>query len=97
MRPGGRCLFSFFILDHYGGPGSTNSSLYEPAHELPGQAGVRVRDLAHPDAMVAYGRDLVERLAGAAGLRVVKVWPGLWCERPGPALNEQDLVLLERA
>jgi SAM-dependent methyltransferase len=97
LKPGGRCLFSFFLLEHYGGPGTTISPLYEPAHELAGQAGVRVRDLENPGALVAYRLELVERLAGAAGLRVAKVWPGLWCERPGAALNEQDLVLLDRA
>jgi hypothetical protein len=35
--------------------------------------------------------------AEEAGLRIERVWPGLWCEAPGPALNEQDLVLLERS
>jgi SAM-dependent methyltransferase len=96
LKPGGRCLFSFFLLDHYRGRGTSVSPLYEPEHALPGHAGVRVRDLQSPDALVAYGREAVERLAGAAGLRVVKVWPGLWSEPPGAALNEQDLVLFER-
>jgi SAM-dependent methyltransferase len=97
LRPPGRCLFSFFLLDHYRGRGTTVSPLYEPEHDLPGHAGVRVRDRESPDALVAYALDAVERLAARAGLRVVKVWPGLWCERPGAALNEQDLVLFERA
>src|SRR5262249_40184827 len=66
LRPGGRCLFSFFLIDHYRGPGSTNSPDYEFAHELPGQAGVRVRDLREPDALVAYGLATIERLAAAA-------------------------------
>jgi SAM-dependent methyltransferase len=97
LRPGGRCLFSFFLLDHYGGPGTTVSPLYEPEHDLAGHPGVRVRDPREPDALVAYRREVVEGYARAAGLHVIKVWTGLWCEQPGAALNEHDLVLLGRA
>jgi SAM-dependent methyltransferase len=93
----GKCLFSFFVLDHYRGRGTTVSPLYEPEHTLAGHEGVRVRDPQHPDALVAYSLEAVEAFAAQAGLRVLKVWPGLWCEQPGAALNEQDLVLLAGA
>lgn len=97
LRAGGKCLFSVFLLDHYRGPGTTNSRAYEPEYPLAGADGVAVRDPARPDDLVAYSRSTLEALAAAAGLRVEKVWPGLWSESPGPALNEQDLLVLVRA
>lgn len=97
LKPGGRCLFSFFLLDEYRGRGTTISARYEPEHPLLGQAGAAVADPEHPDALVAYGRAAVAEMAEQAGLHIQKVWPGLWCEAPGPALNEQDLVLLVRS
>jgi len=97
LRPGGRCLFSFFVLDAYRGPKTTISALYEFDHELPGYPGVAVRDLAYPHAAIAYRRAFIESAARGAGLRVERVLPGLWSETPGLAVNEQDLVLLRRA
>lgn len=94
LRPGGRCLFSFFLLDHYRGPGTTTSPLYEFHHELSGRHGAAVRDLAHPDALVGYSVESIRASAADAGLGVVSVLPGLWSESPGRAVNEQDLVLL---
>ena len=96
LRPGGRSLFSFFLLDHYRGPGTTISALYEFPHELPGGIGAAVRDLAHPDALVGYSAASIRAAATAAGLEVVRVFPGLWSESPGQAVNEQDLVLMTR-
>jgi SAM-dependent methyltransferase len=96
LKPGGRCLFSFFLLDHYRGPGTTISPLYEFHHELPG-GGAAVRDLAHPDALVGYSAASIRATATGAGLEVVKLLPGLWSESPGLAVNEQDLVLLKVA
>jgi SAM-dependent methyltransferase len=95
LRPGGRGLFSFFLLDHYRGAGTTVSPLYEFHHELPGGAAA-VRDPEHPDALVGYRAEWLRAAALEAGLRVEGVLPGLWSESPGVAVNEQDLVLLVR-
>ena len=97
LRPGGRILFSFFVLDHYGGSGTTVSPQYEFEHSLPGECGAAVRDPAYPDTAIAYRQHAVEEMAAAAGLVVRRVLPGLWSERPGLAVNEQDLVLLTHA
>jgi len=93
LKPRGRCLFSFFLLDHYRGPGTTTSPLYEFEHLLPWNTGVAVRDPAHPDAAIGYSLAKVETFANEAGLRIARVLPGLWTENPGWAVNEQDLVL----
>jgi hypothetical protein len=45
---------------------------------------------------VAYRLSALEAFARRAGLRVSLVLPGLWSESPGWAVNEQDLLLLER-
>jgi SAM-dependent methyltransferase len=97
LRPGGRCLFSFFVLDHYRGPGTTTSPMYEFDHALGGRDGVAVRDPAAPDNAIAYRLDVIREAAAAAGLRFVREYPGLWSESPGWAVNEQDLVLLVKA
>ncbi|HEY3381742.1 MAG TPA: class I SAM-dependent methyltransferase [Vicinamibacterales bacterium] len=94
MKPGGRCLFSVFLLDHYRGPKTTISPMYEFEHRLEGHPGVATRDPRFPDAAVAYNLETLTRMADSAGLRVDRVLPGLWSESPGIAVNEQDMVLL---
>ena len=96
LEPGGRCLFSFFLLDHYRGPGTTTSPLYQFEHRLPGHPEVGVRDPEHPDNAIAYSLSAIRMYADRAGLDVVRVFPGLWSESPGLALNEQDLVLFRK-
>lgn len=91
-RPG-RCLFSFFLLDHYRGAGTTSSPLYEFPHAWPGCTGVAVRDPARPGHLVGYSLSALAEMAAQAGLGVERVIPGLWSENPGWAVNEQDLVL----
>jgi len=94
LKPGGRCLFSVFLLDRYRGPGTPTSPAYEFDHALPGFDGVAVKDPAHPDNAIAYTEKTLRDMARAAGLDVVRVIPGLWSESPGLAVNEQDLILL---
>jgi SAM-dependent methyltransferase len=94
LKPGGRCLFSFFLSDYYRGPGTSVSWVYGFDSPLPGHAGVRVRDPEHPDAVIAYPIASVTACAQDAGLRVERVLPGYWSNSPGLAVNEQDLVLL---
>ena len=96
LKPGGKCLFSMFLLDHYRGQGTTSSPLYEFNHPLPEHPGVAVRDLAHPDALIGYSLEQITSVAEEAGLRLLRVIPGLWSESPGLAVNEQDLMLVCR-
>lgn len=62
LRPGGRCLFSFFILDQYRGPGTTSSRWCEFEHSLSGAQGVAIHDPEYPSAVVAYSLRLVKAL-----------------------------------
>jgi SAM-dependent methyltransferase len=95
LRPGGKCLYSFFVLDFYGGTGTSAHPLYEFDGHLDGVDGVAVRDVQTPGAVIAYERAYIEQLASAAGLRVAQVLPGYWSAQGNYAVNEQDLVLLE--
>jgi hypothetical protein len=57
---------------------------------------VAVRDLTHPDALIGYGIARLNAFAAGAGLRLLRVIPGLWSQSPGLAVNEQDLLVLCR-
>jgi SAM-dependent methyltransferase len=93
LKPNGRCLFSFFLLDQYRGPGTTITPIYAFPYAYPGHGGVAVRDLACPDNLIAYSITTLRSYADEAGLRVARVLPGLWSNNAGWALNEQDLIL----
>lgn len=103
MRPGGRCLFSFFLLDNY-----------RPGHPRPHGFGRPDFDLDHrieaagedfalafpddPERMTGYRLELIERLAGRAGLeRAGEPLPGLWSGTELHWIAAQDLVVLRHA
>jgi SAM-dependent methyltransferase len=96
LKVGGKCLFSFFALDNYKGPGTTVSPNYVFEHPLEDHDGIAVRFPEFPDALIGYKQSVIERLARDAGLRVSRFIPGLWTEGTTWAVNEQDLVLLEK-
>ena len=92
LKPNGRCLFSFFLLDHYRGAGTTTSPAYEFDSPF-SEPGVAVKYPEHPDAAIAYSTDALRSFAEPAGLRIGRVFPGYWTESPGWAVNEQDMIL----
>jgi SAM-dependent methyltransferase len=95
LKPDGRCLFSVFLLEHYRGHGTAISPLYEFPHDL--ENGAAVHDLARPDLLVGYSLEWLTASAAQAGLRVVRMLPGLWSNSPGFAVNEQDMLMLAPA
>jgi len=97
LKPGGRALYSFFVLDHYRGPGTSAWEGYEFNHPLPGHADVAVFNPAMPEQIIAYGSCAITRMAEDAGLRVERILPGFWSATQTRSLNEQDLVLLRAA
>jgi SAM-dependent methyltransferase len=95
LKPNGRCLFSFFILDHYRGRGTTISPHYQFDSPLPFYDGVAVRDPVFPHVAVSYNVATLREFADLSGLRMVEIFPGLWSENPGWAVHEQDLIKFE--
>lgn len=96
LKRGGKCLFSFFLLDNYRGPGTTSSPDYVFEHPLEKHDGVAVRFREYPDRLIGYTQSTMEQFARTAGLRVVRVIPGLWNQSTDWAVNEQDMLLLSK-
>ncbi len=94
MRKGGLCLFSFFLLDYYRGPGTSVSNLYEFDHPLDVD-GAAIHNPAMPEQVIAYGIPLTAKMATQAGFGLKSIVPGFWSKTHKLGVNEQDLLLLE--
>lgn len=100
LAPDGRCVFSFFLLDHYipgvKRPYSFGSSRFAFDHPF-GDHGddFAVADPDDPEKMTGYRTAFVERLAADAGLRLVgDPLPGLWSGAFDNGILAQDLMVL---
>jgi len=99
LRPGGRCLFSFFLLEFYQPierrPAGFNRPDFDLVHPFPpGSGGAAVAFPADPDRMTGYRLSLVRDMAETAGLRVEgSPLPGYW-SGASRYVGAQDLVLL---
>jgi SAM-dependent methyltransferase len=103
LRPTGRCVFSFFLLDHYrrGRPrplGFARSG-FSFDHQLPGHdSDFAIGVPENPEEMCAYRLSLVERLAAEAGLRFAQpALPGMWSGAFDSWVGSQDIIVLEPA
>jgi SAM-dependent methyltransferase len=94
VRPGGRCLATFFILNTESRAGMSGpGSWFNFRHDA---GGCHTTHPDHPEAAVAYAEGDVRNLLREAGLKVREpIHHGGWCGRSG-ALEGQDLVLAER-
>jgi len=94
LRPGGRCLTTFFLLcDESRAPGEQGLGGYR----FPARVGdAWVADGAQSEAAVAYGEEPLRAFCARVGLNVVEpvLW-GAWCGRERFA-GYQDTVILER-
>jgi SAM-dependent methyltransferase len=95
LRPGGRCLATFFVLNAEAcALMSTPRSLFAFRHDL---GGYFTTNPERPEAAVAYEEDDLRRLFTAAGLTLRQpIVYGGWCGRPD-AREGQDLVVGWRA
>lgn len=94
LREDGYCLYSFFVLDYYGGLGTPSCDLYEIQYPYLSYKGVAVQDMNLPEKVIAYRLDVISEMADKAGLEIVRVLPGFWSKNGSISINEQDLVLL---
>ena len=95
LRQDGLCLFSFFVLDYYRGPGTSTTSFYEFDHPLADFHGVAVYDSQAPENVIAYNITTIRKIASEAGLEVMRIIPGFWSKAHKVGVNEQDLILLK--
>ena len=91
LKPGGRALLSFFLLDEevrsrLAAPYVQPSFLHFP------EPYYAVADRARPELAVAYDVEVVRQALGDSGLSVSKVARGGWAAHPSP-MSYQDFVL----
>jgi SAM-dependent methyltransferase len=94
LRPGGRCLVTYFLLNQESrkliGEGA---SIHDFRHELPGCFAKR-SDV--PEAAVAYDEDVVREAFGRRGLLIAEpIRYGWWCGRER-SLSKQDIVIASK-
>lgn len=102
LRPGGRCLFSFFLLDYYRPGKPRPASFMRPDFSFDSSylnygddfAAANPKNLEH---MTAYRQSLLERFAKPAGLVRERTIPGLWSGTATDWVGAQDLVVLRKA
>jgi len=95
LKKGGKCLFSFFILDYYKGPGTPAWIGYEFNHSLPGFKGVAIMDKDLPENLIAYRSELLGEMAREAGFSLNQILVGDWSKSARVVVHEQDLVVLQ--
>ncbi|MEO6447213.1 MAG: class I SAM-dependent methyltransferase [Gemmatimonadaceae bacterium] len=102
LKPGGRCVLSFFLLERYRhdvarpfnfGGAAFAFDLHDPVW---GSAFAFV-NADNPEQMTSYRTSLIDRLAWEAGLKIDEVIPGLWSGTEPAAAPTQDVVVLSRA
>jgi SAM-dependent methyltransferase len=103
LRTNGRCVFSFFLLDHYrrGRPRPLGFARagFSFDHQLPGHdSDFAIGVPENPEEMCAYRLSLVERLAAEAGLQLARpALPGMWSGAFDSWVGSQDIIVLEPA
>jgi SAM-dependent methyltransferase len=94
LKPGGRCLLTFFLLTHEAERElSAGRTMLDFAHPIPGG---RTTDAAQPEEATAFPTDDVRAWCAGAGLAVREpIHYGVWSGTPG-ATTLQDMVVAER-
>ncbi len=91
MRPGGRCLMTYFLLNE-----ESESLMRAGASTLPfefGGDGCRIANRQLPEAVVAYEEAAIRSLFQRYGLHIDEpIRYGSWCGRE-VYLSYQDIVL----
>lgn len=102
LAPGGRCVFSFFLLDNYRAGHPRPLGFAQPDFDFPPGSAEYGGDFStvfpdDPERMTAYHTRLVERLAADAGLALARApVPGFWSGTTDRPISTQDVVVLER-
>ena len=102
LKPGGRCLFSFFLLDNYR-PGQVRPlGFARPIFNFDHSFGDYGAEFAvvrpdNPEFMTAYSQRLIERIAVESGLEPLQPpVPGLWSGSFDNWICSQDLIVLRK-
>lgn len=102
LRPGGRCVFSFFLLDYYvqgqKRPLGFAKDYFNFDHQYESYGeNFRTVSAEVPDRMTAYRRSFVEKLAADAGLVLIaEPVKGIWSGSSASQISAQDLMIFEK-
>lgn len=99
LKPRGRCLFSFFLLDNFGTGDRRREPFAQPAFDFVerdgDEAGFATVHTEDPERMTAYRLSLLDRLAHQAGLKIARPpYPGYWSGATRSWIGTQDVLLL---
>jgi SAM-dependent methyltransferase len=94
LRPGGRCLLTFFLLTPEAEREvAAGRAMLDIGHPIDGGA---TSDPRRPEEAVAYRPEVVRAMLEAAGLALREpIHPGLWANAEG-GLTLQDIVVARR-
>jgi SAM-dependent methyltransferase len=102
LRPDGRCLFSFFLLDNYRPGQPRPSGFARPIFNFDNHYANYGEEFAtvvpeNPEQMTAYRNSLLSRFAEQADLHFARpALPGLWSGSTPTWIGAQDLLVLEK-
>lgn len=102
LKPGGRCLFSFFLLDNYRTGQPRSLGFARPDFNFDHQYGKYGDDFAivepdNPEQMTSYSQRLIECFATQARLELTQQpVPGFWSGSTSTWVGAQDLVILKK-
>ena len=100
LRPGGRFVFSAFLLDHYRAGRPRPLGFAQHDFDFDHAHGGHGRDFAisfpnDPERMTAYSLGMLQRFAAEAGLELHDApVPGLWSGAFDAPVGAQDLIVL---
>lgn len=97
LKPGGRAVLTFFLLDEEQARASAEGHARMQFHPYEADARCSVRTALAPTAAVAYPRAYVLERLREAGFNTDRctIHPGVWSGRPD-GLSFQDIVVIER-
>jgi SAM-dependent methyltransferase len=89
LKPGGRCLATFLLLDD-----QTDQAIFSFRHAWSEDCRVESQD--SPEAAVGYRKDFITSTFANHGLHLKTYYPGSWTGRPGLTLQDQLLFTKDR-
>ena len=102
LKPHGRCIFSFFLLDNYRSGQPRPFDFAKPDFNFDYQYDAygdefAIADPQDPEKMTAYRLSLLEKFANQAGLKLAQEYvPGLWSGSQSSWVGVQDLVIFQK-
>lgn len=88
LKPNGRCLATFFVLDNL-----TDRSVFSLNHQV--EEYCRVESEESPESVVGYTTDFINDTFAKSGFRLKTFYPGSWTGQPGLGLQDQILFIKE--